>query len=205
MTGSTETVLIIEDETQLAELYAVTLREEYDTVVAHSGPEGLDSVDDTVDVILLDRRMPGLSGREVLARLREEEYSCPVAMITAVTPDWDILDMPFDDYLVKPVDPSELRRVVERLLVYDSVDEQARSYIAKSVKQAAIEAEKDPSEIAENEAFDELADELAETSTDVGDVTADLSQRETELVIETITRSLRSVADQGDDDDGFSL
>lgn len=202
MIDTTETVLIIEDDTQLAEMYAVTLREEYDTKVAHSGPEGLDFIDESVEVILLDRRMPGLSGQEVLDRLRAEGYSCPVAMVTAVTPDWEILDMPFDDYLVKPVLPSELRRAVERLLAYDSVDEKARAYLAKSVKQAAIEAEKEPAEIAESEAFDQLAEELAETSMDIGDVTADLSQRETELVIETITRSLGSVTDQGDGD-GF--
>jgi len=60
-------------------------------------------MDDEVDAVLLDRRMPDVHGDEVLARLREEGCDCPVIMTTAVDPGMDILEMDFEDYLCKPV------------------------------------------------------------------------------------------------------
>ena len=56
------TVLVVDDNRELAEAYAATLREQYDTRTACSGREALDVVDETVDVVLLDRRMPSVSG-----------------------------------------------------------------------------------------------------------------------------------------------
>jgi DNA-binding response OmpR family regulator len=203
MTDDPTTVLVVEDEERLADLYAKILADEYEVQTANSGETAMDIVDESVDVVLLDRKMPGLSGRDVLERLRAEGYDCPVAMLTAVTPDWDILDMGFDDYLNKPAESSELHRLVERLVVLGSLDDEVRTYIARSVKQAAIEGQKDPSELDANSDFEELVDKTAETSADLGDITAELSQRETELVLETITRSLGSVSD--DSDDGLVL
>jgi len=99
-------VLVVEDEPDLADLYAAWLGDEYRVRTAYGGQEALDELDeadDEVDAILLDRRMPGLSGDEVLAAVRERGIDCRVAMVTAVEPDFDILKMGFDDYLVKPV------------------------------------------------------------------------------------------------------
>lgn len=200
MNNSSGAVLVVEDEQRLAEMYATALEDEYAVETAYTGEEALDVIDESVDVVLLDRKMPGLTGRETLRRLRAEGYDCPVAMLTAVTPDWDILDIEFDDYINKPVDISELHRLVERMLVLDSVDDEVRSYVARSVKQAAIEGEKDPSELDANDDFEDLAEGTAEISADLGDVTAELSQRETELIIETISRNLQTVPGKSDDD-----
>ncbi len=189
-------VLIVEDEEGLAELYATALGEGYETVTAYSGDEALEIVDDTVDCVLLDRKMPGLSGAEVLAEIRDRGFDQPVGMLTAVTPDWDVIEMGFDDYVNKPVGKHGLRRFVERLLVLGAVDDRTREYVAKTVTQAALEGEKDPDDL-DREAFEALANDLAETGAEVGDVTADLSPRETELILETITRNLGSADDDG--------
>jgi CheY-like chemotaxis protein len=60
------TVLVVDDEPQLAELYSMQLAEEYEVRTATGGPEALDLVDEEVDVALLDRRMPRMSGDELL-------------------------------------------------------------------------------------------------------------------------------------------
>jgi|APHM01.1.fsa_nt_gi Response regulators consisting of a CheY-like receiver domain and a winged-helix DNA-binding domain len=189
-------VLIVEDDRSLADLYATVLNEKYETLTAYSGEEALDAVDNGVDCVLLDRKMPGLSGGEVLDRLRERGFDQPVGMLTAVIPDWDVIEMGFDDYANKPVGKHGLKRFVERLLVLGDIDDQTREYVAKTVTKAALEGEKDPSEL-DREAFDALADDLAETGAAVGDPTADLSPRETELILETITRNLGTTADNG--------
>lgn len=198
MTREQEAVLIVEDEERLASMYATALEDEYAVSVANSGEEALSAFDDEVNVVLLDRKMPGLSGREVLERLRDDGHDQPVAMLTAVAPDWDILEIGFDDYLNKPTDMSELSRLVERLMALGSLDNEVREYITRSVKQAAIEREKDPTALDDREDFAEFVEETTETSAELGDVTAELSPRETELVVETIARNLDSRAG-GDD------
>ena len=60
------TVLVVDDEPSLAELYSMQHAEEYEVRTATGGPEALDLVDEEVDVALLDRRMPRMSGDELL-------------------------------------------------------------------------------------------------------------------------------------------
>ena len=59
--------------------------------------------------------VPVVSGNEVLAETEERGLPCRVAMVTAVDPDFDIIDMGCDDYLVKPIARADLLDVVDRL------------------------------------------------------------------------------------------
>jgi len=59
-------VLIVDDEPDLADLYASWLPEQYAVVTAYDGRGALDALDGSVNVVLLDRRMPGMSGDEVV-------------------------------------------------------------------------------------------------------------------------------------------
>lgn len=80
-------VLVVDDEEDLANLYSQWLSDDYAVRTAYNGEQALERLDETVDVVLLDRRMPGLSGDDALNRIREREYDCRVAMVTAVDPD----------------------------------------------------------------------------------------------------------------------
>jgi DNA-binding response OmpR family regulator len=137
-------VLIADDEAELAKLYAHWLDDSYETLVATGGEEALDLATEAVDVALLDRRMPSMTGDEVLSALRERDIDCRVAMITAVEPDVDIVEMPFDDYLVKPVSREELHSVVEVLLSRATFDNRTQEFFALASKKATLEsADKD--------------------------------------------------------------
>jgi DNA-binding response OmpR family regulator len=195
MSYTIETVLIVEDEKPLADLYAEILDADYDVVTAHSGTEALEVVDESVDAVLLDRKIPGPSGGEVLERLRNRGYDRPVAMITAVRPDWDIVEMGFDDYLRKPVDTGDLRDATERLEALGAIGPKTRDYIRQVITQSSLEGEKDASKLASSEKFEELKSDVSDRSADLGDVTADLSQAETELIIDTISRNLDAPRD----------
>lgn len=110
------TVLVVEDDEELADMYVLWLEDEYDVRTAYGGRSGLEQFDDDVDLVLLDRRMPNYSGDEVLKDINAHEHTCPVAMLTAVEPDADIVDLPFDEYITKPVDRSELLYTVRGLI-----------------------------------------------------------------------------------------
>lgn len=110
------TVLLVDDERDLVEIYEMWFEGRYATRSAYGGEQALEMFDETIDVVLLDRRMPVLSGDEVLERLREESHDCPVVMVTAVEPDQGMVELPFDEYVVKPADRTELLEAVERAL-----------------------------------------------------------------------------------------
>lgn len=100
------TVLLADDEEELLELYEIWLSEDCEVRTAAAGEAALAAADESVDLAILDRRMPDLSGEEVLAALREQEIDCRAAMLTGMAPE-DVGD--FDDYLRKPVDQEDLR------------------------------------------------------------------------------------------------
>src|SRR3954466_5433193 len=100
-------MLVVEDEAALADAVARGLSAEGFAVdVVADGNEGLLRARDACyDVILLDIMLPGLSGYEVLRRLRRAEVWTPVLMLTAKDGEHDIadaLDLGADDYIVKP-------------------------------------------------------------------------------------------------------
>jgi len=153
-------VLIVDDEPDLADLYASWLPRQYVVETAHDGSSALERLDESVDVVLLDRRMPGLSGDEVLERIRERYPECGVAMITAVDPDFDILKMGFDAYLTKPVDEGDLNGVVERLLRRSEYTDTLREFFMKLSKREALEAEMPDFELESDERYQRLESEI---------------------------------------------
>lgn len=153
-------VLVVDDESQLADLFATWLSSEWTTETAYDGSAALETLDDSFDVVLLDRRMPGQSGDEVLERIRENGYDCRVIMVTAVDPDFDIIEMGFDDYLVKPVSKDELLELVESVANRSAYQSAVQDYYALVSKKALLESEKEESEVADNEEYQELCSRI---------------------------------------------
>ena len=178
MSDHSPTVLVVDDEQQVADAYALRLQMEYDDVQkAYGGEEALSAVDETVDVVLLDRRMPDYSGGEVLEKMRERGLDCSVIMVTAVDPDFDIVDMPFDDYLCKPVEKEALFEAIEQQLAEQEYDEGLQDYFSVVSKIGVLEAQKPAYELEDNEEYqelksraDELREDLDETVQDFDDV-----------------------------------
>lgn len=153
-------VLVVEDERELAEMYAAYLPE-YETEIAYGGEEALDRVSSWFDVVLLDRRMPVVSGNEVLAAIEEQGLECRVAMVTAVDPDFDIIDLRIDEYLVKPVTREDLRETISRLLKLDEYNDLMRELTSRKLKRNVLELEKTQAELAESKGFETLQSEIA--------------------------------------------
>ncbi len=106
-------VLIVEDEVRLAEALAHIMKEEkYLVDTVHTGTDGLEYARSGLyDVVILDVMLPGLSGFEIIKRLRTEKIDTPVIMLTAKDETADKvrgLDLGADDYMTKPFAPEEL-------------------------------------------------------------------------------------------------
>jgi two-component system response regulator AdeR len=171
----TATVLVVDDEPTSTDVYARVLEKQHTVRKAYSGEEALEKIDESVDVVLLDRRMPEMSGDEVLAAMQRRKLDCRVAMVTAVDPDFDIVGMGFDDYVVKPLDRDDLLAIVDRLLTLDSYDEKSRELSSLQVKRNVLTMEKSDAELADSDEYDTLKRRIEE-------LTAELEDMETELV-----------------------
>jgi DNA-binding response OmpR family regulator len=157
-----QTILVVDDERDIADLYTTWLEIDHEVRTAYGGQEALDEVDAEVDIVFLDRQMPDYSGDEVLERIRDQGLDCRVVMVTAVDPDFDIVDMGFDDYLTKPVMREDLADAVETMRERDGYDETLQEYFALTSKKATLEAEKTPSELQENEEYQEMVERVEE-------------------------------------------
>src|SRR6266851_3971815 len=114
-------LLLVEDERKVASFIARALRENaYAVDVAESGEKALELGSDvTYDAILLDVRLPGLSGVAVCRELRQQGVEAPILMLTArglVEQRVEGLDAGADDYLTKPFVLAELLARVRALV-----------------------------------------------------------------------------------------
>ena len=178
MATDTPSVLIVEDEPDLANLYAAWLDDSCDVETAYDGESALAAIDESVDIVLLDRRMPGLSGDTILTTIRDRGLDCRVAMVTAVEPDFDIIEMGFDDYLVKPVSKDELSRIVDQLTLRSSYDEQLQEFFALASKKALLDAEKTDAELKSSQEYARLQDRLAVLRVQVNDTMEELLEQD---------------------------
>jgi DNA-binding response OmpR family regulator len=114
-------ILLVEDERKVASFVARALRENaYAVDVAETGEKALPlATDVTYDAILLDVRLPGMSGLEVCRELRQQGIEAPILMLTArglVEQRVAGLDAGADDYLAKPFALAELLARVRALV-----------------------------------------------------------------------------------------
>ena len=119
--GTPARILVVDDESMLADLLAAALRHQgWDTHTASNGWEALDEADSfDPDVVVLDIQMPGLDGMATLERLRKKKAHLPVLFLTARDAVADRvagLRAGADDYVTKPFDLDEVTARIDALL-----------------------------------------------------------------------------------------
>ncbi|HIF9445886.1 TPA: response regulator [Photobacterium damselae] len=120
-------VLLVDDDTELtALLHDILEMEGFEVEQANNGEQGLEKINASIDLVLLDVMMPKMNGTEMLRRLREK-YSTPVLMLTAKGDEIDRvvgLELGADDYLPKPFSDRELlarmRAILRRTQALDN-------------------------------------------------------------------------------------
>jgi DNA-binding response OmpR family regulator len=159
--NSSTSILIVDDERDVADGYITRLSGQYDDVEAvYNGADAIEYLDEhSVDVLLLDRRMPGMTGDEVLDKIEARGFDCRVIMLTAVDPDFDIVDMPFDDYFQKPVETEDLIAGIEQQLRAQSFDSELEQYFRTSAKIAVLESEKPEAQLESNKKYQRLKEQ----------------------------------------------
>src|SRR6056297_1595939 len=96
------TVLILEDERMVADIFADYFSESYHTQYVPTGTEALETYTPDTDLIIIDRKLEGMSGDTVAARIRADHEQQLLLCVSGVEPDNDICDLAYDDYIHKP-------------------------------------------------------------------------------------------------------
>lgn len=112
---------IVEDDRDIVALFRHVLDiAGYHTEIVLNGKEAMDRLETfQPDIVLLDLQLPGMSGVEILTRMRADDRlkNVPVVVITAYAPYADSLPVEPDLLLLKPVDINQLSNLVQRLQV----------------------------------------------------------------------------------------
>jgi DNA-binding response OmpR family regulator len=117
-----KSVVIVEDDRNIAMAQKLILDDHFDVHVAHDGEEGLKLVHEKKPhLAILDVMMPKMDGFEVCKKIRESEHlqNTKVLMVTAKNQQRDEefgMNVGADDYICKPFEPQELLHVVNQVL-----------------------------------------------------------------------------------------
>jgi two-component system, OmpR family, alkaline phosphatase synthesis response regulator PhoP len=115
------TILIVEDDVNIAELIAIHLRDlPAITTTKHNGWQGLDeALTGKYDLVVLDLMLPGVNGLEICRQVRKKLPQLPILMLTAKSEEQDKilgLETGADDYLTKPFSTGELTARVKAIM-----------------------------------------------------------------------------------------
>lgn len=171
-------VLVVDDNRNLADVYTAWLSDSYTVRTAYGGEDALTQLDSSVDIVLLDRRMPDLADEHVLKAIRERNVDCQIALVTSIKMDYNSLPLGFDDYLQKPVTESALRTLVESLAIRREYSDKLQEYFALVSKRVALQTEKEIDEFATHPAVQELDDKIADLQEEIDGYLATLSDAE---------------------------
>ena len=112
------TVLVVDDEIGPRESLRAILKPDYQVLVAAEGEQAVQFVEQQpVDVVLLDLRMPGLSGMQVLEKIKSIDPSIEVIVVTGYASYETVLEglrLHAFDYIPKPFNIPHLREIVKR-------------------------------------------------------------------------------------------
>lgn len=160
MTADDGIVLVAEDDEAFAETVRIWLEPAWTVRLAHDGEAAVDAYASDVDVMLVDRGMPMLSGSEVIQRVHEQGGDPGIAVMTAVSPDERILGLDFDLYLQKPVTHEELVEAVASLSERTRYPDPVRQLYSLRSKLRAFRETHSPNQLESNDHYQQLEAEF---------------------------------------------
>ncbi len=140
-------VMIVDDERDVTDLFEGILCDHFTVIKAYSGEDALSKLEvDKPDLILLDIQMPGMNGWEALDKIKQGNGMRDILfiMLTAVKPDFNILEKGIENYLVKPVGQKQLINAIQETFnTRDKIEKFGETALSQGIKRELIEEYKE--------------------------------------------------------------
>jgi DNA-binding HxlR family transcriptional regulator len=155
-------VLVVDDEEKLADIYSKWLDSRFNVSKATNGKEALEKVEsENFDLVVLDRMMPDMKGRELLEKIKAGLNNVRAIMVTAKEPEIEIAEFEIDEYLTKPVDEEELlNKASEALSVLES--QQGTELESLKSRKALLNQKFSEEDLEDTEAYKKLLSRIEE-------------------------------------------
>jgi DNA-binding HxlR family transcriptional regulator len=131
-------VLIIENEQMVATVLEEYFPGSYEVRSVQAGEEAIEEYTDDTDLLIVDRKLDGISGDEVAAQVKAEHERQLILCVSGVEPDNDIYELPYDDYMHKPIEEDKMKSRVELLFSRAELEATERAYLSLRSKQIAL-------------------------------------------------------------------
>ncbi|SDR75566.1 PglZ domain-containing protein [Gramella sp. MAR_2010_147] len=138
-------ILWVDDEIDLLKPHIMFLESRnYDVQTCKSGTEALEEIEkENFDIIFLDENMPGLTGLETLAEIKEKRETVPIVMITKSEEEYimeEAIGSKIADYLIKPVNPNQILLSIKKNLDHSRlISEKTTSNYQQEFRKIAME------------------------------------------------------------------
>ncbi|MBI4008352.1 MAG: sigma-54-dependent Fis family transcriptional regulator [Planctomycetes bacterium] len=114
------TILIVDDEQTILESFRIILKDNYRVLTANSGEKAFKVLDEELpDLMILDLKMPGMGGMEVLQKVSQSFPGLPVIIVTATKDIKSVIEamkLGATDFVVKPFDVDEIKLLIDKTL-----------------------------------------------------------------------------------------
>lgn len=173
MVGDDLTVLITDDHDGCRELYEHWLAGDHDVLTAADGEAALATLSEDVDVVLLDRDMPGPEGTVVARSIERSRFDPYVVIVSSMPMDFDVVDMPIDGYVRKPIDEADLQGIVEEYRSQQAYETALDEFFALTAKLAAIEADHAREDLTGDDRYERLRRQVEQKRAEVDEALDD--------------------------------
>ena len=153
--GEATSILVVDDDPAIRDLHRLWLADDHEVVTAPDGEAAL-GCECPVDVVLLDRNLPGMNGDGVARELRSEGFQGTIVMVTADRPDPTIATLPIDDYVNKPVGQDDLLALLERYRARSTVPDVVKELFGMVSRRARLEATFAQPRLSDSDAYRKL-------------------------------------------------
>lgn len=155
--GDSLTVLVVEDDTGLRQLYRRYLDDRHEILTVGNGENAKDRASEVApDIVLLDRDLPGADGDEVAWTIRAKGIDVPIGMVTATPPDPPVAELPIQDYVSKPLEKNGFDALLERLRAHRTAPPAVSDFFGMLTRRERLDRALDDTELTDSDQIETL-------------------------------------------------
>ena len=163
-------ILIVDDTEGCRDLYTLWLESDHDVRTAPNGTVALEEIDAGVDLVLLDRNMPGPSGLDVATEIHNDGYDCRIVMISSEIADFALEESPVDEYIRKPAERETLEATIEKIGTQQAYQSALLELFAVSATVGRVEANAAPETLETVEEYLKLCEQAEHKQSEVSTI-----------------------------------